>query len=1340
MNEPGKTNGHSDPVVKKLVAVCLEEADRFARGVFDRAREQHPREAKAIERQYQALRSSGLVGRGPMDGKGPDPWEAGAREVLSDPEAARKFETIGPYQPLKEIGRGGQAVVYLAEDLRLHRPVALKILDGLGPLSETMMSRFRREAEVASKLDHPGICSVYDAGVKDGVPYIAMRFVAGESLADRIEAAKTGPEGGNDRSLSVGSVTKIEINRVLEIMEKAARALHAAHEAGIVHRDIKPGNIMVTPQGEPVLLDFGLAGDEDGGLMTLTATGDMLGTPAYMSPEQLMAQRIRLDRRTDVYSMGVTLFECLTLERPYRAKTREAMYQAIQYKDPTDIQGLNAGLPPDVKVVVETALEKDRDKRYRTAEDLAEDLRRAREGEPIAARPVSALGRVRRWARRRPFRAALIVALVIGVPALTALAGHIIANRPAVLEAERQAFLAEVEEHLEEGFSELGHRDARQAVVSFDAALALKPDSAEAIGGKALALQLSHLYAACLEFLDAHGEVKGGEWAMRRLRIDTLKALGRKGEADDLAKKTTARPTTALGYFLAGMQLKPHCDREIDKKGFRAALRNFRRAVLASTHARPLYHYQLAHAAGHLREEDPARESADALVSLWPDSYKAHEWAGFALYCVGAPEAIAVSRRVIELKPDDLRGYGNLGGRLAEAGRPDEAIAVYRKAIELDPYHAGTYSAFGAALLQKCLYDESVAACRKAIELEPDHASAHNNLGSAFCEKGELENGVAAYRKAIELKPDHASAHANLGETLAGLGRFEEALEVCRKALKLLPNNAGVFRSLGLVHSKKGELDEAIEAYKKAVALDPDHANAYYPMGVALAEKGRHDAAIEVFERSIELKPTPDAYHALAMSLDKKGRFDEAIAACRKAIASCRKGAEHRSNEALTYGSLGLVLAHMGRADEALAAYHKAIELDPNCATAYYNLGISLVDKGQVDDAMAANLKAIEIEPDYAAAYDNFGVCYQKKGDWDKALAHHLKATELDPDYANAWDNLGVVYTNMGKSDKAIEAHKKAIKLQPGFSQAYVSLGTTLVAKGDLVDAIGAYRKAIELDPRNAKAYACFGVALHRQGKHDEAIASYRRAVELEPNDSYSHGNIGMVLWLKGRFDEAIAAIRNAIGLDPDRAQLHDLLGAVLRDSGKLDEAIAAYHKAVGLKPDLSPFHHNLARALGEAGRLDDQIAALRRAVRLKPDDAAAYRKLGSALRTFAPKLRKVLRGSGQAGRRGRGVSTGRARQPPVPASVGGPAVEGRPGTGARARRGISIRRGLRCRAGGRRQGERRKAARRGRARGVAAVSSPLASCRSRGARDRARQGNAHREESPPSPGALDVG
>ena len=258
----------------------------------------------------------------------PAPDESASSSERAQP---RPEPRIGPYRILSEIGRGGQGTVFLAEDSRIARKVALKVLASRFDLvSEDRRRRFRREAEVIARLEHPGICGIYDADIEGEAPYIAMRHVDGRSLAQILAEARAATAASapvpdspeSDVTTTWPPRSSLDVRRVLLLFERVARALHAAHEAGVVHRDVKPGNVMVARDGQPVLLDFGLARDEQADVATLTQSGDVFGTPAYMSPEQLAGGGAPLDRRTDVYSLAASLYEALTLVRPFEAPSR----------------------------------------------------------------------------------------------------------------------------------------------------------------------------------------------------------------------------------------------------------------------------------------------------------------------------------------------------------------------------------------------------------------------------------------------------------------------------------------------------------------------------------------------------------------------------------------------------------------------------------------------------------------------------------------------------------------------------------------------------------------------------------------------------------------------------------------------------------------------------------------------------------------------------------------------------------------------------------------------------------------------------------------------------------
>ncbi len=360
--------------------------------------------------------------------------------AAASPRMEPPGKRIGHFRLIQELGSGAQGQVYLAEDTRLSRKVALKVLAAPYIRHGSALKRFQREAAIASRLDHPGICSVYDAGEAEGTHYIAMRYIEGETLSQKISLAKknaghggeqvvdippspdTGLQGkvlekessgSEPRSPSSSTRTRGRIFRVVHLIEKAARSLHVAHEAGLIHRDIKPGNLLVTPLGDPVILDFGLAREEESQVESLTQSQGQVGTPVYMSPEQIAGGNRSLDCRTDIYSLGVTLYECLTLQRPFEALTLDALYQNILHADAPDSRSLNPGISRDLKVILETAMERDRDRRYKSALDFAEDLRRARSYEPIQARPAGPLLRFHRWMQRNPVLATATLGLFL---------------------------------------------------------------------------------------------------------------------------------------------------------------------------------------------------------------------------------------------------------------------------------------------------------------------------------------------------------------------------------------------------------------------------------------------------------------------------------------------------------------------------------------------------------------------------------------------------------------------------------------------------------------------------------------------------------------------------------------------------------------------------------------------------------------------------------------------------------------------------------------------------------------------------------------------------------------
>jgi WD40 repeat protein len=321
----------------------------------------------------------------------PAPFPAGATVRVgppTGPDSGPRYPAVPGYEVVKELGRGGMGVVYLARQTSLGRLVALKMIRAGAGADPEEMERFRFEAEAVARLQHPNVVQVHEVGAHGGLPYFSLEYVEGGSLAQRLAG------------------TPMEARAAAELVEVLARAVGAAHDRGILHRDLKPANVLLTADGQPKVTDFGLAKRLDGD-MGRTQTGAVLGTPSYMAPEQADGRAREVGPACDVYALGAVLYECLTGRPPFRAASLRETLEQVCTRDPAAPRDLNPAVPRDLETICLKALAKEPARRYPSAAALADDLRRFLRGEPIAARRVGPTERLLLWARRRPAVAAV---------------------------------------------------------------------------------------------------------------------------------------------------------------------------------------------------------------------------------------------------------------------------------------------------------------------------------------------------------------------------------------------------------------------------------------------------------------------------------------------------------------------------------------------------------------------------------------------------------------------------------------------------------------------------------------------------------------------------------------------------------------------------------------------------------------------------------------------------------------------------------------------------------------------------------------------------------------------
>jgi tetratricopeptide (TPR) repeat protein/tRNA A-37 threonylcarbamoyl transferase component Bud32 len=758
------------------------------------------------------------------------------------------------------------------------------------------------------------------------------------------------PPGGTSSSALLSDPERPYANSVAHVGVQAAEALEYAAGQGVLHRDVKPSNLLLDVWGTVWLTDFGLA--KASGTPELTRSGDLLGTLRYMAPERFQG---RADVRSDVYALGLTLYELLALRPAFGGQDPAELLRHITTAEPVRLDRVNPHLPRDLVTIVHKAMAKDPGERYPTAGALAEDLRRFLDDRSIVARRASLPEQAWRWCRRNRAVAGLLAALF--ALCLLATGGGVWLVRQQAerrAEAVRQAeelrkevgtaldqavsfrkgfhfhqareLLEQARQRLEPAGPDYLRRRVKQARADLN--LAEKLDAARLEGatlgeGKDDFSAGERLYAAA--FAEAGLGREGDDIAALAARVRGSAVREEiLGALDDWASitKQRARRQWLLAVARAA-DPDPSRDRLRQAKLWQDCARlaklarDVRVAALSS---------QLASALGRvlIKSRGDAARLLTAALARFPNDF----WLNFYVAWVWREagrrdEAIGYYRAALALRPGAGAAHNNLGATLHDMGRVDDAIGHFRQALRLSPRSAITHDNLGIALHDKGRLDEAVDHYREALRLDPKLTSAHDHLGRALYDKGRLDEAIGHFRQALRLRPKNAPVHNGLGNALVAKGLADEAIGHFRQALRIDPKNAPAHMNLGNVLHARGRLDDAIPHFQQVLRLDPKSVAAHINLGSALHAKGRSEEAVGHFRQAARLDPkSAMAHNNLAGALADKGRLDEAADHFRQAVRLDPKNGELR-------GALGEVLVAQGRFREAEAATRRGLELLP---------------------------------------------------------------------------------------------------------------------------------------------------------------------------------------------------------------------------------------------------------------------------------------------------------------------------------------------------------------------------------------------------------------------------
>jgi eukaryotic-like serine/threonine-protein kinase len=712
-------------------------------------------------------------------------------------------QTIGHYQVTREIGSGGMGEVYLAQDTRLGRHVALKLLPTLFTTDNDRLRRFEQEARTASALNHPNVCVIHEVGeTEEGHHYIAMEYVEGETLRQHMTS------------------TRMELSNVIDVAVQIASALKAAHEVGVMHRDIKPENIMLRRDGYVKVLDFGLAKLTEqraadlaapAGARVKTDTGLVMGTSSYMSPEQ--ARGLAVDGRTDIWSLGVVLYEMVTGEAPFKGETTSDVIVSILDREPQPLEHCRPAVPAELQEIVSKTLSKSREERYQTIEELAGKLKSLKQELEYAARSETAGELANRTGkqvkrlmssaeylisgiRRHQKAVALTVAMLITV--LAASAYFQLARSNKTIDSLAALPFVNVgadpnSEYLSDGITESLINSLSQLpnlkVISFSSVSRYR---GQQIDPQAVARDLG-----VRALLVGKVMQRGDDLLVSAELVDTLDNSHIWGE----------QYNRKLSGLLA---LQKEISREISGK-LRQQLSGEQKERLTKRYT----------------------ESTEAYQLYLKGRYHWNKWTPD-----GWQKSIEYFQQAIEKDPSYALAYVGVANAHSALGffdvmLPREALPKAEeaalKALEIDDTLGEAHAALGGV---KYLYDWDWAAAerelKRAIELNPNDEVAHTVYAYYLHSMNRADEGLAEMKRAYELDPLSIRINSGLGDMLAfahAHRQYDEAIEQFRKIIELEPAQwalEGAYWHLGAVYEKKGMYVEAIAEYQKSMKLSGD--------------------------------------------------------------------------------------------------------------------------------------------------------------------------------------------------------------------------------------------------------------------------------------------------------------------------------------------------------------------------------------------------------------------------------------------------------------------------------------------------------------------------------------
>jgi len=997
-----------------------------------------------------------------------DPDDDASPVLLQRDENARDDSR---FQILGEIARGGIGVVYKGRDKDLNREIALKVLREEHADRPDVVQRFIEEAQVGGQLQHPGIVPIYGLGLQDdGRPSFAMKLIKGKTLAELLD--------NNPRNIDL-----------IGVFEQVTQTIAYAHSRGVIHRDLKPANIMIGSFGEVQVVDWGfakvlghdeLARPEHTIIATVRSgeegsqsiAGSVMGTPAYMPPEQALGHIDQLDESSDVFALGAILCEILTGEPPYMGKQKDQLIAASQCRTGPALELLErAEVADELKCIARDCLQALTGDRPRNASVLAERLaahfagveERARTSELNALNSESRAAGERYRKRRSLAVAAIALVAIVGgsIGYLTwksDIDARIERARPQVAAALRDARTFEGEQSWDAAVA-----SAKQAM---DIARSAGVDDAGA-ATLLVALERDRKTAAQSARIEA---------ADRQLLADleNARALGADHygprKIDDAFRAAVAMHTVDPSR----LRDSPDAARFAAAFDWWALLRRTRMRGKAAETRLPRVPDAWA------RAIDPGHNTLrDAMLD---------------------GEALETMLQEQDVRALPVAMIDTLSATLAGLGEIDAALDLARRAQRLHPGDFWIHMRLGRLARESNQNDLALRHYTAALAARPDSIEPRHYIGVVRETLKDLDGALEVWRDAMKLRPDWGHGLYHITSVLARQGKFAEAHRLCEECTKSFPDQADMHMTAGTFYWRTRKLDRAIEHYARAVTLAPEYPNHHQNLGLCLIQKYGPDEALAKYHEVVGDAPIYAAYDTMADAMWRRKKFEDTERLLRMVVDLVPERTE-------AYGRLGTVLRQQGKYENAIAAKRKAVEVAPEAPEARYDCGTTLYELGRdqgndeyIEDAVRHLLKTVELDPRHAQAWCNLAFCYRQLGRWSAARDAFKKGHEIGS-ARSSWSYASAKWLALAEQMVKLEKRLPAVIRgddHPANKDEAVALATmALFTVRDYPAATRLYRTALEpgvvssgYDHLNA---AC---AAASAGEHAQAIEWLRELLK----------------------------------------------------------------------------------------------------------------------------------------------------------------------------------------------------------------------------------------------------